>query len=99
MLVVVKQLRFISTANLIVQGDVGSGSPGRGLGGGRVAIPLDLVIGQTPVLLSHLHTDGSFLGGLLADAENVGTTLGQLLQAALDGLAWSEHLEEKKQIS
>ena len=85
----------MNSTNLIVQGDVGSGSSSRGLGGGRVAVPLDLVVGETPLLLSHLHADGGFLGSLFADTENVGTTLGKLLQAALDGLTWSEHLPGK----
>ena len=85
----------LNSTNLIVQGDVGSGSSGRGLSGGRVAVPLNLVVGESPLLLSHLHADGGFLGSLFADTENVGTTLGKLLQAALDGLTWSEHLPGK----
>jgi hypothetical protein len=47
--------------DLVIERDVGPSSPCRGLGGRRVAVPLDLVVAQPPFVFAHLHADGRFL--------------------------------------
>ena len=79
--------------DLIAEADVGAGRSGSRFCRRSVAVPLDFVVDESSVFFSHLFTDFCFLSSFFSDSENIGTTFGKLLQAALDCLAGCEHLK------
>jgi hypothetical protein len=82
-----QKAHLMNLVNLFLERDVGTGGSRRGLDARSVSVPGDLVV-LLLVLLADLLTNGRLL---VTDTEYVGTALGQLLEAGLDGGARREH--------